>query len=214
MGSLLLEHDTIHLVEQVAAIDTVVIALSDGAVGSSSSNRDQIYGFTAGLSAGDIINVDPDIALVDGDSGTALTTAGNSNNELASSMFTSSATHASLNVAGKGIYVFSTTDFSLDYDLATPLTDDPDDFIIAVIADGLGTANWTGNKLSGDANTAVVQGGANSELLLVFTDGTDTAVVHYAEGAESEASFTGELTLLAMLYGVDAADLTVDNFFA
>ena len=72
--------------------------------------------------------------------------------------------------------------------------------------------------LSGASGQQVLQGDVNEIKLLLCHDGgvgaaVDTAIVLYNEGSSSEADFSGELSLLALIDGVTVSDLTHDNFY-
>ncbi|MFA8388322.1 MAG: beta strand repeat-containing protein [Pelagibaca sp.] len=192
--------DTIILTETVAATDTVTIALADTGEG------DHITGFTAGATNGDVIDFDGS-TLMDGDAGAGTTTDDTTDDISAASDVAINATNAALTTAGVFVYGFSTDiGGTIDFTTAT------DAAIVAAIEAALEAS--TGNVLSGTATSAVTNGAANTNLLLAFSDGTNTAVVHYAEGAAAEADFAGELSVIGVLNGVSTAALTHDNFFA
>lgn len=194
--------DTIILTEATAATDTVVIALAD------TGDGDEITSFTAGATDGDVIDLDGSTLASGEVAGATTTTDDGVDNIAAGAAVSSAATHAALNVAGDLVYVF-TTDIGGTVDFTTAT----DAQIVTAIEAAL--EDTTANVLSGNAGTAVAAAdNVNAALLLAFTDGTNTAVVHYAEGGAAEADFNGELSVIAVLQGVSADALTHDNFFA
>jgi len=192
--------DTVDLTETTAASDTVTIALADTGEG------DAITAFTRGATNGDIIDLDGS-TLAGGDNGVADTTDDGTDDIAAAGAIAVNATNAALTTAGVVVYGFTT-----DIGGTTDFTTSNDAAIVAAVEAAL--ESTTANVLSGTATSAVTQGAANTNLLLAFSDGTNTAIVHYAEGGASEADYNGELSVIGVLNGVTPTGLTHDNFFA
>jgi hypothetical protein len=189
--------DTIVLTETTAAVDTVTVQLAD------TGDGDHISSFVNGA-GGDVFDLDGS-TLTDG-AATGVTTDDGVDdvNAAATSI---AATHAALTVVGDAVYVFTT-----DIGGTTDFTTSTDAQIVTAIEAAL--EETTANVLSGTAGNAVTQGAINTIELLAFTDGTNTALVHYAEGAASEADYAGELSVLAVLESNTITTLTDANFFA
>jgi hypothetical protein len=68
--------------------------------------------------------------------------------------------------------------------------------------------------LSGATGAGVSNAAVNSNLVLALSDGTNIALLRYQEGINSEADYSGELSLVGVLNGVSAGALSDANFFA
>ena len=189
--------DTIVLTETTAAIDTVTVALAD------TGDGDHISGFTNGT-GGDVFDFDGS-TLTDGAATGVITD--DATDDVNAAAVSSAATHAALTVVGDAVYVFTT-----DIGGTTDFTTSTDAQIVAAIEAALEAT--TANVLSGTATAAVTQGAINTIELLAFTDGANTALVHYSEGAASEADYAGELSVLAVLENNDILTVTDANIFA
>lgn len=189
--------DTIVLTETTAAADTVTVQLADTGEG------DHVSGFTNGT-GGDVFDLDGS-TLTDG-AATGVTTD-NAVDDVNAAATSSAATHAALTVVGDAVYAFTT-----DIGGTTDFTTSTDAQIVAAIEAALEAT--TANVLSGTATSAVTNAAANSNLLLAFTDGSNVALVHYAEGAAAEADYAGELSVLAVFEDNDILTVTDANIFA
>jgi hypothetical protein len=112
------------------------------------------------------------------------------------------------------VYNFTKELLGIDFRTAS------DVLILSAIEDALedNTVGGVGGFLSGTSGASVANGEDGTDMILLFTEangsGYDTAVVRYREGASAEADFGGELSLVAVLRGVDSATLSDLNFYA
>jgi hypothetical protein len=105
-----------------------------------------------------------------------------------------------------GVHIFTT-----DIDATTDFATATDAAIVTAVEAAL--ENTSANVLSGTATSQVTAAKTAAQGILAFYDGTNTVLMKYVESGE-DADFGSELTVVGKLIGVNAADLTHDNFFA
>jgi S-layer protein len=199
-------NDTISIAETTNTSDVLKFAAADG--------LDTITGFTAGATAGDVIQ--SLVSLNDKNTSENAADATNATNQISAStdFVSETAEVAATDLAGTElVMVFDhvAVDSSIDFRSSTASE------IATAIENALESSSSvfeTGN------NAAIGAGNTGAVKLLVFKDaGTgaaeDAAVVLYQENTSSaDADFATELTVLSVLQGVDTTALTIDNFFA
>jgi len=195
--------DTINLGAD-AAVDTLVYTLSE------SGGADRISAFVA---ANDIVRID---AVLKAGNGVAQTVLDSTDDITGVTGYQESATSSTLSSTSLVVYNLTASILSKTLNGNTRFSASTDAAIVTAAQAALEDTSSVGGKglLSGAASAQVGCGAAGTDLILALNDGENVALLRYQEGSTPEASYAGELTLIGVLNGVVAADLSAASFFA
>lgn len=193
--------DTINLGADDVA-DTLVYTLSE------TGGADRISAFAAN----DMVRID---AVLNSGNGVAQTVLDSTDDITDAAGYQESATCTTLSSTSLVVYNLTTSIRSkmLGNKLFSASTDAA--IVTAAQAALEDTSSVSGKGLlSGETSSQVDYGAAGTDLILALNDGENVALLRYQEGSSAEASYAGELTLIGVLYGVAAADLSETSFFS
>lgn len=194
--------DTISLGADAAA-DTLVYTLLE------TGGADRINAFVA---ANDIVRLD---AVLKAGNGVART-AQDATDDIPDAAYQEAATCSAFSSALLVVYNLTTSILPKTVSGNTLFGASTDAAIVTAAQAALEDTSSVSGKglLSGATAAQVGCGAAGTDLILALNDGSSVALLRYQEGSTAEASYAGELTLIGVLNGVAAADLSAACFFA